>query len=422
MKSIRIIITVTLNILLLITTIVACKKDAESGGGTPIITRIRPVEASLADSTLTSAKPGMFLVIEGKNLQNAKGIYINNQPVAFNPVYNTSTHIIIQVPGNIPTPDRFPDVNNMLKVITGGGEVEYNFPILPPPPMIDSIYNENPKPGTIMTIQGSYFFGVKEAIFPGGKISTDFSINETGTLLYAKVPADIGKVSGKLVLTSPYGNDTSSVLVNKMWGVGIISNFDDINLYQWNGTQVTDDASLFPDNTGKYLRNVITNLQAGYTSDWWKEGRGAVFGGGKVLDDAAIAARENVDTLKNFALKMEINTLQPWDNDLIYRITFNSAYTYVLFRPAASSPNPIFHSQNKWVTITIPLSLFLSATNNYDQFPTGSNSTPVTKLSQLFDATGAFTSLFFRTATFATGPVENMHYAIDNVRIERIKN
>lgn len=78
----------------------SCSND-DNAGGQPVIERIRTTDPELADSTFTEATVGQMILVEGKNLNNAIHVYINNQDVYFNSNYNTSTHLIVTIPSDL---------------------------------------------------------------------------------------------------------------------------------------------------------------------------------------------------------------------------------------------------------------------------------------------------------------------------------
>ena len=400
----------------------SCKKETNSGP--PVITRVRVPDVSKADSSVLKARPGTSIIIEGRNLANAKEVLFNGYSAFFNAAYNTNTHIWVDIPPTTPTPDRFPDVTNTITVITANGQATYDFPVEPPPPSIDSVINENPAPGSTLIIKGRYFYSVKEVQFPDASTSKDVTVNEMGTQLQVKVPVGLNADAGKVILLSAYGNDTTDVLINKKDGIGIISNFDNTSYYSWGGTEVTDNATLFPENTGKYYRSSLLAIPS-WDKQWWVAGRGAVFGTYnstwlKVLDNSAIAALDNTDTLKNFALKFEINTKTVWDKNLFFRISFNQKYGYA-FQPWLYYISGVFNTENKWITFTIPLKDFKTVLKSNDHYPPDPKGIAVEKLSDLFNEKGEFTNMLFRTQTEATATTA-MQFAIDNIRIVRMKN
>ena len=76
-------------------TLIACSDNEAQ----PVITSVR---ATTSNDTFTDANPGQMIVIQGENLDGATAIYINNQSVSFLPTFNTSTHIIVTIPENLP--------------------------------------------------------------------------------------------------------------------------------------------------------------------------------------------------------------------------------------------------------------------------------------------------------------------------------
>ncbi len=416
-------------LLVLLISFVACEKDESAGP--PSIHRVRVIPAAQADSIITQVRPGDMIVIEGVNLANAEHVFFNDFPATFNPIYNTATHLIIQVPGKTPTPDKDPNVTNEIRVVTKGGSASYTITIEPPPPSISRVVNENAKPGTTMTVVGSYFGSVKGIQLPGGLSVTDFTINTSETEISFVLPEEIGSTSGKLILESMYGNDTTASEINKITGMGVIHNSDDITNYWWNATRISnqgdtipEDYTTFPESRGKFLINHIRNMKAD-DSEWYAEGRGAFYGGlPVVLDATALKGLNSADSLANYALKFEINTKVAWNNNFIFRITFNGKetgefYTYN-FEPYKDDITNLFDTRNKWVTITIPLSEFKEAINRYEQFPIKENANNLQTLGQIFDNEGKYyKSFIFRSTSSAAIP--EMHFATDNVRIVRHK-
>ena len=75
--------------------------DDENSGGQPVIECVRLTDPEKADSTFTDATVGQMILIQGRNLNNALNVYINNQDCYFNSNYNTSTHLIVTIPADL---------------------------------------------------------------------------------------------------------------------------------------------------------------------------------------------------------------------------------------------------------------------------------------------------------------------------------
>src|SRR5882724_6713620 len=91
----------------------SCKKNS---GGTPTITGIRVVDPTKKDSLFVQGYPGNLIVINGLNLNDAQAVFFNDSSAFFNPVYNTSTHLIISIPATAQTAATRSNVPNLLRV------------------------------------------------------------------------------------------------------------------------------------------------------------------------------------------------------------------------------------------------------------------------------------------------------------------
>lgn len=394
----------------------SCKKD--DVGGSPVIEKIRVTNPALKDSSFDKAFPGTFLVIEGKNLANAQKVLFNDYPAYFNPAYNTSSHIFVQIPADTPTPDKDPNVSNSITVITLSGQTTFNFAVNPPPPIIQKISNENPQAGEQITIQGMYLLGVTEVLFPSGLKGTGITKNDKGTELKVNAPAGLTKDTGpgKLELISPYGNTKTIYEVNKMTGSGMISNLDDIFNYSWPNTgEIEQNGTLYPNSQDKYLRWVVGPLPHNENS-WWNKYRGSHF----IATPQILPAGENGGSADSYALKFEVNA-RKWSKDLTVRFSFNEgAYSYT-FAPHLDYQDLIFNTNGSWVTYIIPLNLFKVPKTEYGDFvPDGAN---MSSVKDILDANGKLKQNFYmRNRTLWQVPLnETVDIAFDNFRIVRIK-
>lgn len=141
----------------------SCSSD--DGGGKPVITGVRTTDPETADSLFTDASLGQMIVLIGQNLQHAKKVYINGQEVSFNANYNTSTHLIVTIPGDLITYGMDESVPMEIWVDTPGGRAVYNFHVTAGKPSLDFYTAEmvlNPvteimevQPGTEIKLNGS---------------------------------------------------------------------------------------------------------------------------------------------------------------------------------------------------------------------------------------------------------------------------
>lgn len=377
----------------------------EGAGGPPSITRVRPMNAQIADSSFVTALPGQLIVVEGINLSDVQEVYFNDYPATFNPAYNTATHLVVQIPMNTPTPDRDPAVSGILRVVTKHGSVDYQFAVNPPAPSLSYIYNENTQPGEIMEIHGQFLLSVNEVVFPGGVVGTDIQSNDAGTLLRVKVPEEVTE-TGNLTLRSPYGATTTNFLVNNTKGPGVFANFNDSSepeygWERWNESwdrMRLDDATLYPHNNGYYLRVTMTNITA-WDFGWWNPVRNiAVNNYGKTVVQAANLG----DPIDSYYLKFEINTRIPIREGAVFLIGFKSETINYEMHPYALVQNGVFDTENKWMTLTVPLHEFKEET--------------IGALLESYGAIGRFHIGFISGAQ----PIPEFDAAFDNFRIERV--
>jgi hypothetical protein len=146
----------------------SCREDGT--GDPPEIMYVRTTNPSLADSTFTQAHTGQMIVIVGKNLQDTKKIFINDQQIPFNPLYNTATNIIV----NIPTEENGfvltyinPALTPEIRVETDRGIAMYRFKVLYANPTITGIDAEHypTQTGDEVQVAGNNFVDIQKVYF-----------------------------------------------------------------------------------------------------------------------------------------------------------------------------------------------------------------------------------------------------------------
>ena len=167
----------------------SCKKNGSSGP--PVITSVRIVDPAKRDSTFAKALPGTEIVIQGRNLGGLQQIFFNDTLAYFNPVYNTNTVIIVVIPSTAQTAATRPDVPSIIKLVTDHGTLNYTFQIVLSQPSISSISLDST--GTVVTINGDNFAGVKKITFPvpGNDTALSYKVNKTFTQIVAKIPPGV---------------------------------------------------------------------------------------------------------------------------------------------------------------------------------------------------------------------------------------
>jgi hypothetical protein len=167
---------------------VACKKNG-SGSGQPVITNVRSIDTTKRDSFFTEAMPGQMIVIQGQDMGGLKAVYFNDTSAYFNPVYATSTDIIVTIPSTAQTAATNPNVPSTIKIVTDHGTATFNFQLYLAPPAISSLSFDNS--GTVVYINGYNFVGVNKITFPiPGTADTalSYTVNKAGTQIAAVIP------------------------------------------------------------------------------------------------------------------------------------------------------------------------------------------------------------------------------------------
>jgi len=167
----------------------SCKKN--NSDGPPVITNVRALDITKRDSFFTKAVPGTEIVIQGSNLNGAQAVYFNDTAAYFNPVYNTSNALIVTIPGTSQTAAINPKVPSLIRVVTNHGTATYTFQLYLPPPYISSITLDNT--GTVVTINGGNFQGVKQITLPvtggpSGDTAVSYTVNKAFNQISAVVP------------------------------------------------------------------------------------------------------------------------------------------------------------------------------------------------------------------------------------------
>ena len=219
-------ILLTALVLLAAAAMVSCTKGDKAGTGAPAVTRVRLLSKTDTiagvvhritldsnsiynetrinpyDSTATSGKLNTQYAILGSNLLTTKSVSFNGVPAYFNPGLLTDNSIIITIPANIPYG---PSQSNKLTIVTRYGQVDYNFPIQQPPPIIAGFDPMAAGAGTVVTITGSVFEGVTAVKFD----STPAKIVGTPTSTQIKVEVPAGVVQAYIYVTTPGGTSRS---------------------------------------------------------------------------------------------------------------------------------------------------------------------------------------------------------------------
>lgn len=393
--------------------IVACKKDNVSGP--PIIEKVSLLDSSKVDSAFTKALPGTQLLITGQNLGGITNVLFNEASAYFNPTFNTSTHLIITIPSNVPTEATDPKVPNTIRIVTGHGQTSYTFAIDIPPPAIESVSNENALPGDSVVVWGSSLWLIEKITLPGNREITEFSADEKGYRLAFVMP-NLGTDTGRLVIHGKYGVAMSNGPLNDYQSGDVISNLtasgeageNPVFNWGWWGANRTNDAGLFPGTRGYYLQNIFGGVGAN-DGGWWNGNRS-----GNFSDVPLFTAAIRSQPAANYALKFEINTKEAWKAGIcVIRLKGDGGFAF-RFMPWQSTTDKVFSTDGQWRTVTISLNAFKKADSGVEGTGAGA-----AVMGDVLGSNGEV-SFGYRFVT-ESDPVEVFNAAFDNFRIVKIR-
>ncbi|MDR1682637.1 MAG: hypothetical protein LBS25_04535, partial [Candidatus Symbiothrix sp.] len=185
----------------------ACENsDPKESDATPQIKYVRPIDVANADILLDKAAMGSTIALIGTGLEGVNEVWFNDQKALLNPVYITSTSIIVDVPGKKPD-----EITNTITVKTyKGKQCVYDFTVIIPAPIPRSIENEWAHDGMQTVIFGDYFFAdengnLGDVVFPGNLVAEVITFDEQSITVI--VPA--GSLSGSVTVSSIYGKGRS---------------------------------------------------------------------------------------------------------------------------------------------------------------------------------------------------------------------
>lgn len=386
---------------------ISCKKNDNLGA--PVITGLNAIAPAPDDSTLTQVTPGQLVVIQGKNFSDARQIFFDGYPASINPALNTNTTMVITVPAEITFTSLQPDVANTIKLITSRGETVFKFPVIPPPPVINSISNEFAHAGEKITMTGSFLYTVNKVVFPGNiEVTSGFTSVESGKSLQVTVPDNVTSGSTDSIAVETSGGIGKAAFHNTF---GMLANFEDGDPkfgWQWWGGIKSNDVSAFPGGWGNYIEIKPANTINAGDGSWYADNRAVM------VDASAWEGVNLADPTTNYALKFEMSVKDPWTVGSLM-IAINGNFNYLArYAPWEKTSNGQFKTDG-WITVSISLNSFLSGSGNYN--PSGTPASNVGGLTGGNDGATIQIMLYNDGAT----PITAYDAAFDNVRVVKVQ-
>ena len=164
----------------------ACKKDIGKNG--PVITDVRNYAADPNDTVYHSlVADNQWVVITGRNLQNALQITFDGVPASFNSALFAPNSAVVQIPGitfsSIDTSKLY-----TIEYTTSAGSTIFSFKLGPDAPTITAISNVFANPGDSVFLYGTNLVLVQSLSYGGSEI-TSYKSNADGTSLGFLMPA-----------------------------------------------------------------------------------------------------------------------------------------------------------------------------------------------------------------------------------------
>lgn len=348
MKSIYTTLLALLVMIGAVTVFNSCTKDE---AGTPSISYVRITRPASSDSLLVGAGQGQLIAIVGNNLQDAVEIWFNDQQSRLTPTYITNTTILVRIPTQIPIA-----VNNRMKIVFKNGFVlEHEFTVQISKPLMSSMVVEYVKTGGTAVIKGDYFYAPLTVEFTGGVTGQLVSVKDDE--IQVIVPA--GAQPGQITIRTNFGEtksdfwfrDNRNLLIHNdpwsgWWG-------------QNNVVPGTDPLAI----NGNFTR-LTGNVGAWAWTEWIGGREDALATSRNLPDDAVINPAK-------YNLKFEINTLKPYNNNMIKIMIgqvnspdpdWNAEPYY--FRPP-------FDTKGQWQTVVIPFTEVIANYRTWGLRPQG---------------------------------------------------
>ena len=219
MKSIKKYISIGAGILMLLPALAGLlffASSCEEEIGPPVITNVRTPDPVTADSSVGSAFPGDYIVIQGENFEGVTHVYFNNYEAYFNPIYVTNTNIILQIPSGMPLKGFDPTVTNEIKVVTPQGEATYSFRFLSPQPGISFLFFDVPASvDTNIYIFGNNFYEVLKVVFVINDQQIEVPDYTITSYMVINFPLPEGaQYEGTVIVITESGSDTMVFIPN----------------------------------------------------------------------------------------------------------------------------------------------------------------------------------------------------------------
>lgn len=180
----------------------------EIADGVPTLKYVRSPLPEEADSLLVGAYLGNTVCLVGDNLRSIYELYFNDQKATLNTSYMTDHTILVDIPKNIPE-----EVTNKIYMVTkSGAKVDFDFSVMVPAPVVNSMSCEYAPAGSEAVLYGDYFVddpNIPLTISMPGDITVEGEQITSITKTAIKFIVPEGAVQGNIRVKSIYGTGQS---------------------------------------------------------------------------------------------------------------------------------------------------------------------------------------------------------------------
>lgn len=204
----------------------SCQENSykfELTDGNPEVFYVRETAPESADSLIVAAYMENVVCLVGNNLTSIRELYFNDQKAVLNTSFITNHTLIVSVPKTIPTV-----VTNKIYMVSSTDTVTYDFGVLVPSPVVNSMSCEYAHVGDKATLYGDYFIddpNVPLSITMAGNVPVTEITSVEKTKVSFVIPE--GAQKGYVNVTSIYG--TSRSKFQYLDDRGMILDWDNLN-------------------------------------------------------------------------------------------------------------------------------------------------------------------------------------------------
>jgi hypothetical protein len=344
----------------------SCKDDENSESlDAPIsITKVflEDAQSSVPDREVVFARLGQLIRLQGDGFAGVTKVFINGKSCYFNPVFVTSSSMLVQISGDVPTTEASDEVRNTIQLYKSeGNKHTYSFEIRAAAPSITRVSHTMPSAGDTITLHGTGLQGVTSVTFPGSVVVTEgiASDDEDGEFCTVVVPQGVSAEGGSLLVLCANGGAYSPAYFG--YRQGLLHNFDDVQNYAWGSgidnealTEATP-ADRKPQSQGGYQTfNSTGSMAANSDQRFWLNSTNMM---------AVMAAIPASTSAADCGIQMDIYVEGEWNSGAIRFVMadgWGSSKYCMLYQPVYvgnTYDKAAFVNPGCWFTITLPFSL-----------------------------------------------------------------